>query len=85
LAGSPICWLIEDKVTVALQCDNCHHKSEWSPEHMARELSRWLSRPLGDIRSQIRCARCKSNWVHVWRVESSADAGPMADEAHIAG
>lgn len=68
LAETPICWLIDDRVTVALKCDNCHHEGEWSPEHMATKLKRWLTRPLGDIRWQIRCTRCRSNWMHVWRV-----------------
>jgi hypothetical protein len=78
LAASPICWLVEDRVTVGLQCDNCHHKGEWSPDYMARELKRWLTRPLAEIGGQIRCTRCKSNWMHVWRTLSEPDAGPEA-------
>jgi hypothetical protein len=72
VAGLPIAQLIARDVVLRLVCHACRHPATWD----ARELSRRFSaRPTLTFRTlgpRLRCGRCRSEWVQVFREAANA-------------
>lgn len=67
LGQVPLWILVEQRISVMLECDNCRHKAEWSPDYMGRALSKVRGENLHSIASRLRCVECRSEWVRVWK------------------
>ena len=59
--------LIDARVTVMVGCDACHHTARWSPEFMNRRLTRLKAAKLQTVAYKVRCGRCRSSYVRLWR------------------
>jgi hypothetical protein len=58
---------IEQKVVILISCENCHHKSEWTPLFMEEKLRKFKGQRFTRVASQLRCSGCRSNYVLVWK------------------
>ena len=67
LGGWPIWTLIDQRVTVKLECAACHHQAEWSPEYMQRRFPKLRGKPLWWLAPKLRCFRCRSHYVRLWK------------------
>jgi hypothetical protein len=67
LAQVRIWELIDSRVTVMVGCDACHHTARWSPEFMTRRLARLKAATLQTVAYKVRCGRCRSSYVRLWR------------------
>jgi hypothetical protein len=59
--------LIDAGVTVMVGCDACHHTARWSPAFMDQRLSRLKAAKLMTVAVKVRCGRCRSCYVRLWR------------------
>jgi hypothetical protein len=59
--------LIDAQVTVMVGCDACHHTARWSPQFMDRKLARHKAAKLMTVAVKVRCGRCRSCYVRLWR------------------
>ena len=75
LGGWPFWSLIEQRVTVVIECDSCPHFAKWTPADMQRKCARNMSRTFARIAPRLRCSRCKSNWLRVSLDKGSFLAG----------
>jgi len=67
LAQARIWELIDEKITLAIACDACHHKARWTPEMLEKKLGRKKVSRLVVIAHRIRCGRCRSFYIKIWR------------------
>jgi hypothetical protein len=54
-------------VTVIIECESCRHKASWSPEDLARRFDTARETTLNRIGPKLRCGRCRSEWVRLFR------------------
>jgi hypothetical protein len=59
--------LIDAQVSVMVGCDACHHTARWSPAYMDRKLARLKAAKLMTVAIKVRCGRCRSCYVRLWR------------------
>jgi len=55
--------LVEQRVTVVVECASCNHKAEWGPAQLDRMFRRQRGKNLAWIASRLRCRACRSEWV----------------------
>jgi ribosomal protein L44E len=65
LGGWPFWSLVEQRVTVELSCDACHHRTQWTPEFMERKFRSMKGKPFASIAYKLRCSQCRSEWVAI--------------------
>ena len=68
IGPAPFWQLIEQGVTIAIECDACHWQTRWTPEQIEGRFRRHRSKSLNFIASKLRCHRCNSQFVHIWPV-----------------
>ena len=66
IAGWPLWTLIDQKTTVMVECDACHHRAAWSPGYMAKAFAAYRGKSLWWFAGRLRCGRCRSNYVRLW-------------------
>jgi hypothetical protein len=59
--------LVEEGVRVKISCDACGHEALWTKAFMQRRLSGVRGHQLMRVASRLRCAGCRSPYVHLWR------------------
>jgi hypothetical protein len=69
LGSAPLWMLIEQRAVIAIECDNCNRRAEWSADYMQRRLGKWRNRNIRQIAPLLRCFQCRSNWLRIWRVD----------------
>jgi len=65
LGGWPFWSLVEQRVTVILECEACHHEARWTPAEIDRRSRKVRSKNFGWIARKLRCSKCRSEWVKV--------------------
>ncbi|MDR3513451.1 MAG: hypothetical protein P4L73_17570 [Caulobacteraceae bacterium] len=65
LGGLAIWSLVDQRVTLVIECDSCPHFAKWTPADLDRRFRRHRGRSLSWIAPRLRCSRCKSNWVRI--------------------
>ncbi len=59
--------VIDRNIPVRMSCDNCHHETTWLRTDMEKRLSKWRGQSMLRLSMSLRCRKCRSNYVHVWR------------------
>ena len=77
LGSARLSRLIEQRAVIAIECDNCNRRADWSADHMQRRLGQWRDKTIGQIAPRLRCSRCRSRWLHVWRADESGGAARL--------
>jgi transcriptional regulator GlxA family with amidase domain len=67
--------LIEQRITVVLECTACHHKAEWPPNELERLFRRQSGKTLAWYAHRLRCRACRSEWVSVAAKEGGRRLG----------
>ena len=65
LGGWPFWSLVEQRVTVILECEACHHEARWTPAEIDRRSKKVRSKNFGWIARKLRCSKCRSEWVRI--------------------
>ena len=71
LDGKAIWWLVDQRVTVLIQCDACPHEARWKPADLDRKFARVRGKTMAYIAPRLRCSRCRSEWVRVSMIAGS--------------
>lgn len=64
--------LIDARISILVGCDACHHTARWTPQFMDRKLARHKAAQLMTVAGKVRCGRCRSCYVRLWRAPPEA-------------
>jgi hypothetical protein len=81
LNGIPFWMLIEQRATLRLECEACHHVAIWTPEWMhAKFYEHHRGKTVRDIASRLRCPvpKCRSDWVWIVRDYKARRGAPIS-------
>ena len=67
LAEARIWELVDANITLMVGCQACEHTAKWTPQHMDRRMARHKAATLVTIAHKVRCSRCRSRRVRLWR------------------
>ena len=59
--------LVEDQITLVIGCVACAHMARWPPRLIGQKLSRQRGATLTRVAARLRCSRCRSCYVRLWR------------------
>jgi hypothetical protein len=72
LDGKAIGWLVDQRMTVWLQCDACPHEVKWEPADLDRKFAKVRGSAMAHIAPRLRCGRCRSEWLRISMIAGSA-------------
>jgi hypothetical protein len=72
IAAMTVGQLVEQRAAIGLACHACRHEATWSPAELERRFTRARSATVRQLAPRLRCGRCKSEWIEVWRAKSGA-------------
>jgi hypothetical protein len=71
LGGWAIWQLVEQRVTLVIECDACPNVAKWAPADLNRHLGMVRGRSLAWVAPYLRCSRCKSEWIRISQEKGS--------------
>ena len=58
--------LLDQAVTLIIECDGCSHRASWGPKDLARRFGRKPARSVAALAPRLRCSKCRSEWIKVY-------------------